>query len=90
MYAASVGATLLVILGAIWEKFVKLKFSEGFYNAYDKTGIVLIIVAMAVTALGSVVRDRVTAQFKVISGHFEALIASKWLFILSEKGYDYS
>ena len=39
----------------------KLKFSEGFYNAYDKTGIVLIIVAMAVTALGSVVRDRVTA-----------------------------
>lgn len=61
MYAASVGATLLVILGAIWEKFVKLKFSEGFYNAYDKTGIVLIIVAMAVTALGSVVRDRVTA-----------------------------
>lgn len=61
MYAASVGATLLVILGAIWEKFVKLKFSEGFYNAYDKTGIVLIIVAMAVTALGSVVRDRVSA-----------------------------
>ena len=37
MYAASVGATLLVILGAIWEKFIKLKFSEGIYNAYDKT-----------------------------------------------------
>ena len=61
MYAASVGATLLVILGAIWEKFVRLKFSEGFYNAYDKTGIVMICVAMALTAIGSIVRDRITA-----------------------------
>ena len=61
MYAASVGATLLVILGAIWEKFIKLKFSEGIYNVYDRIGIAVICIAMIVTAIGSVIRDRVTA-----------------------------
>ncbi len=29
------------------------------HNAFDKTAIVLIIVSMVVTAVGSVVRDRV-------------------------------
>ncbi len=61
MYAASVGATLLVILGAIWEKFIKLKFSEGIYNAYDRIGIAVICIAMIVTAIGSIIRDRVAA-----------------------------
>ncbi len=36
------------------------------HNAFDKTAIVLIIVSMVVTAVGSVVRDRVMVEIKEI------------------------
>ena len=58
MYAVSLGFTLLVILSTIWGKYVKLHFSEGFYTSYDKVGIVIVIVAMVVTVIGNLVRDR--------------------------------
>lgn len=58
MYAVSLGFTLLVILSTIWGKYVKLHFSEGFYTSYDKVGMVVVIVAMVVTAVASVARDR--------------------------------
>ena len=38
-----------------------LKFSEGIYNAYDRIGIAVICAAMIVTAIGSIIRDRVAA-----------------------------
>lgn len=56
MYAASLGFTLLIILSTIWGKYVKLHFSESFYTSYDKVGTV--IVAMVVTVIGNLVRDR--------------------------------
>ena len=58
MYAASLGFTLLVILSTIWGKYVKLHFSESFYTSYDKVGMVIVIVAMVVTVIGNLVRDR--------------------------------
>ena len=58
MYAASVGSTLLVILGTIWGQYVERSFSKEFYNTYDNAGLVIIAVIMAVTAIGSIVRDR--------------------------------
>ena len=58
MYAASVGSALLVILGAIWGQYVERSFSKEFYNTYDNAGLVIIAVIMAVTAIGSIVRDR--------------------------------
>lgn len=58
MYAASLGFTLLVILSAIWGQYIKLRFSGAFYASYDKVGMVVVIVVMAVTAIGCFVRDR--------------------------------
>ena len=58
MYAVSLGFTLLVILSTIWGKYVKLHFSEGFYTSYDKVGMVVVIIAMVMTAIVCVVRDR--------------------------------
>lgn len=58
MYAASLGFTLLIILSTIWGKYVKLHFSESFYTSYDKVGMVIVIVAMVVTVIGNLVRDR--------------------------------
>ncbi len=47
-----------MILSTIWGKYVKLHFSEGFYTSYDKVGMVIVIVAMVVTVIGNLVRDR--------------------------------
>ena len=58
MYAVSLGFTLLVILSTIWGKYVKLHFSEGFYTSYDNVGMVVVIIAMVMTAIVCVVRDR--------------------------------
>lgn len=49
---------LLVILSTIWGKYVKLHFSENFYTSYDKVGMVIVIVAMVVTVIGNLERDR--------------------------------
>lgn len=58
MYAASLGFTLLVILSAIWGQYIKLRFSGDFYASYYKVGMVVVMVVMALTAIGCFVRDR--------------------------------
>ena len=37
---------------------VKLRFSGDFYASYDKVGMVVVMVVMALTAIGCFVRDR--------------------------------
>ena len=48
----------MLILSAIWGQYIKLRFSGDFYASYDKVGMVVVIVVMAVTAIGCFVRDR--------------------------------
>lgn len=58
MYAATVGINLLIILGEIWAKYVKVAASEEEYKIYDKVGLIVIAIAMAGTAILSFVHDR--------------------------------
>ena len=58
MYAATVGINLLIILGEIWAKYVKVAASEEVYKIYDKVGLIVITIAMAGTAILSFVHDR--------------------------------
>ncbi len=58
MYAATIGINLLIILGEIWAKYVKVTASEEVYKIYDKAGLIIIVIAMAGTAIMSFVHDR--------------------------------
>ena len=58
MYAATIGINLLIILGEIWAKYVKVTASEEVYKIYDKAGLIVIAIAMAGTAILSFAHDR--------------------------------
>jgi hypothetical protein len=58
MYAATVAVNLLVILGCIWDKYIKTNYSESFYKAFDNGGLVVIAVAAIATIAVSFIRDR--------------------------------
>ena len=67
LYAATVAVNLLVLLGYIWAKYIKTNYSESFYKAFDNGGLVVIAIAMIVTAVVSFIRDRTRILMSAIS-----------------------
>ena len=58
LYALAVGINMFIILGCIWAEYVKVNYSQSFYEKFDNGGLVVIVIAMAITAVLSVIRDR--------------------------------
>jgi len=57
MYAASIGAMLLIVLGCNWSEYVKSITTEETYKIYDIGGLIFIIAAMIITFIVSIIRD---------------------------------
>lgn len=58
LYALAVGINLFIVLGCIWAEYVKVNYSQSFYEKFDNGGLIIIVIAMAITAVLSVIRDR--------------------------------
>ena len=61
LYAGIIGINMIVILGYIWDGYVKANFSAGTYKTFDNATMVVYAIAMLVAAVVSFLRDRYLA-----------------------------
>lgn len=66
LYAMSVGITLFMMLGGIWQRYIKYLGDEELYDRFDKISIVVIIAAMVITFIASIIKNYVQQHYVTV------------------------
>ena len=66
LYAMSVGITFLVLLGFIWEPYIKTLGNDVFYERYDTISLYVMIAAMVITFIVSVIKNLIEQHYVTV------------------------
>lgn len=66
LYAMSVGISLLIVLGGIWDSYVEYLGNEEFCERYDTISLYVMIAAMVITFIVSVIKNLIEQHYVTV------------------------